>query len=81
MKRPVPGLGKRVGGAERSAATVCSAPSSAREETIMILAPAAARDDPRDRLEAAGAGHFKVEQDDVDAAFAERFSNRKRMLR
>ena len=38
----------------------------------MTLAPRGRGDDPRDRLEAARARHFEVEQDDVDAAFAER---------
>ena len=39
----------------------------------MTLAPRCGRDDAGDRLEAARAGHFEVEQDDVDPAFAKRF--------
>ena len=72
LKRPVPGLGSVSAAPSASAATVCSAPSSASDETIMTLAPRGRGDDPRNRFEAAGAGHFEVEQDDVDAAFAKR---------
>ena len=42
LNRPVPGLGSVSAAPNASAATVCSAPSSASEETIMTLAPAAA---------------------------------------
>ena len=72
LKRPVPGLGSVSAAPSASAATVSSAPSSASEETIITLAPPRRGDDPRDRLQAAGAGHFEVEHDDVDAAAVER---------
>src|SRR4029078_1606722 len=42
LKRPVPGFGSVSAAPSASAATVCSAPSSASEETIMTFAPAAA---------------------------------------
>ena len=72
MKRPVPGFGIVSAAPSASAATVCSAPSSASDETIMTLAPRRRRDDSRDRLQPAGAGHFEVENDDIDAALAKR---------
>ena len=72
LKRPVPGLGNVSAAPSASAATVCSAPSSASDETIMILRAAGRGDDPRDRLEPARPGHFEVEQDDVDAHRLER---------
>src|SRR5689334_5639533 len=42
LKRPVPGLGIVSAAPSASAATVCSAPSSASDDTIMTLAPAPA---------------------------------------
>ena len=76
LKRPVPGLGIVSAAPSASAATVCSAPSSASEETIMIFGPARRRENPGDGLQSARAGHFQVEEDDIDAAFAERFDGR-----
>ena len=73
MKRPVPGLGIVSAAPSARAATVCSAPSSASEETIITFAPAAAPMIRGYRLETARPRHFQIEDDDVHAAFAQRF--------
>ncbi len=68
------GLRHRVGRAERERCDRLLRPVLGERRDDHDLRAGGSSDDPRNGLEAPGTRHFKVEDDDVDAALAERFN-------
>ena len=72
VEAPGAGLGQGVGGAKRERGDGFFGAVLGLRRDDQHLRAACGGEDPGDRFEAPGAGHFEVEQDDVDADFGER---------